>query len=170
MAAQHGIQLISHQEQNAIMRIVDARLEDFSSDDLSALGIDGFVQQLMSGVAPHHAGMVPAFKEIVEHAFISGLLKVVFATETLAVGVNMPASSVVIEKTTKYNGDHHVSLSAGEFTQLTGRAGRRGLDEVGPPSVVEPVRTLFSRRTRRKFDLQPSLGVQADVQHGANLK
>lgn len=136
MAAQAGIQLISQQEQNEIMRIVDARLEDFSSSDLSALGIDGFVQQLMSGVAPHHAGMVPAFKEIVEQAFISGLLKVVFATETLAVGVNMPASSVVIEKTTKYNGDHHVSLSAGEFTQLTGRAGRRGLDDVGHAVVL----------------------------------
>ncbi len=136
MAAQAGIQLITQQEQSAIMRIVDARLDDFSYDDLSALGIDGFVQQLMSGVAPHHAGMVPAFKEIVEQAFISGLLKVVFATETLAVGVNMPASSVVIEKTTKYNGDHHVSLSAGEFTQLTGRAGRRGLDDVGHAVVL----------------------------------
>ena len=136
MAAQAGIQLISQQEQDAIVRILDARLEDFSTDDLSALGIDGFVQQLMSGVAPHHAGMVPAFKEIVEQAFVSGLLKVVFATETLAVGVNMPASSVVIEKTTKYNGDHHVSLSAGEFTQLTGRAGRRGLDDVGHAVVL----------------------------------
>lgn len=136
MVANAGLQLISQDAQNAIMQIVDRRLEDFTSDDLAALGIEQFMYQLMSGVAPHHAGMVPAFKEIVEQAFIAGLLKVVFATETLAVGVNMPATSVVIEKTTKYNGDHHVSLNPGEFTQLTGRAGRRGLDEVGHAVVL----------------------------------
>ena len=136
MAANAGIQLISQESQNSIMNIVDRRLEDFHADDLSALGVEQFIHQLMSGVAPHHAGMVPAFKEIVEQAFIAGLLKVVFATETLAVGVNMPATSVVIEKTTKYNGDHHVSLNPGEFTQLTGRAGRRGLDDVGHAVVL----------------------------------
>ena len=136
MVANAGGQLISQDAQNAIMQIVDRRLEDFTGDDLAALGIEQFIHQLMSGVAPHHAGMVPAFKEIVEQAFIGGLLKVVFATETLAVGVNMPATSVVIEKTTKYNGDHHVSLNPGEFTQLTGRAGRRGLDEVGHAVVL----------------------------------
>lgn len=136
MVANAGVQLISPDAQNAIMRIVDRRLEDFTGDDLAALGIEQFINQLMSGVAPHHAGMVPAFKEIVEQSFIAGLLKVVFATETLAVGVNMPATSVVIEKTTKYNGDHHVSLNPGEFTQLTGRAGRRGLDDVGHAVVL----------------------------------
>ena len=136
LVANAGAQLITPEAQNAIMQIVDRRLEDFSGEDLAALGIDEFIQQLMSGVAPHHAGMVPAFKEIVEQAFIAGLLKVVFATETLAVGVNMPATSVVIEKTTKYNGDHHVSLNPGEFTQLTGRAGRRGLDDVGHAVVL----------------------------------
>jgi len=136
MVANAGVQLISQDAQNAIMRIVDRRLEDFTGDDLAALGIEQFINQLMSGVAPHHAGMVPAFKEIVEQSFIAGLLKVVFATETLAVGVNMPATSVVIEKTTKYNGDHHVSLNPGEFTQLTGRAGRRGLDDVGHAVVL----------------------------------
>ncbi len=136
MVANAGVQLISQDAQNAIMRIVGRRLEDFSADDLAALGIEQFINQLMSGVAPHHAGMVPAFKEIVEQSFIAGLLKVVFATETLAVGVNMPATSVVIEKTTKYNGDHHVPLNPGEFTQLTGRAGRRGLDDVGHAVVL----------------------------------
>ncbi|MGA1437003.1 MAG: helicase-related protein [Ilumatobacteraceae bacterium] len=133
MAANSGIQLISQDSQNSIMQIVDRRLEDFHADDLSALGVEQFIHQLMSGVAPHHAGMVPAFKEIVEHAFIAGLLKVVFATETLAVGVNMPATSVVIEKTTKYNGDHHVSLNPGEFTQLTGRAVGADLTRLAMP-------------------------------------
>jgi len=71
------------------------------------------------------------FKEAVEECFVKGLVKVVFATETLAVGINMPARAVVIEKLTKYTGDHHQLLRASEFTQLTGRAGRRGLDDIG---------------------------------------
>ena len=90
----------------------------------------------MAGFAPHHAGMVPPFKEVVEACFNEGLVKVVFATETLAVGVNMPARSVVIEKLTKFTGDRHETLSAGQYTQLTGRAGRRGIDEHGAAVVL----------------------------------
>ncbi len=100
------------------------------------LGYDRFVRQLDAGVAAHHAGMVPAMKEVVEACFIDGLVKVVFATETLAVGINMPARSVVIEKLTKFTGDHHEQLTPGQYTQLTGRAGRRGLDEVGDAMVL----------------------------------
>ena len=100
------------------------------------LGYGELLAQLDSGVAPHHAGMVPAFKEAVERCFIAGLLKVVFATETLAVGVNMPARTVVIEKLTKFTGDHHELLTPGEYTQLTGRAGRRGIDDVGQAVVL----------------------------------
>ncbi len=100
------------------------------------LGYGELLAQLDSGVAPHHAGMVPAFKEAVEQCFIAGLLKVVFATETLAVGVNMPARTVVIEKLTKFTGDHHELLTPGEYTQLTGRAGRRGIDDVGQAVVL----------------------------------
>src|SRR5690606_39214588 len=99
-------------------------------------GYDELVTQLDAGVAPHHAGMIPPFKEIVETAFGEGLISVVFATETLAVGVNMPARSVVIEKLTKYTGDRHETLSPGQFTQLTGRAGRRGIDEHGSAIVL----------------------------------
>ena len=131
-----GMRLTTPVEQDAIRQIVDDRLDGIAADDLDALGIDRFVEQLMAGIAAHHAGMVPAMKEVVEQCFVAGLVKVVFATETLAVGINMPARSVVIEKLTKFTGDHHEQLTPGEYTQLTGRAGRRGLDEVGDAIVL----------------------------------
>ncbi len=95
------------------------------------LGYDQFVEQLDCGIAAHHAGMVPPMKEVVEACFVEGLVKVVFATETLAVGINMPARTVVIEKLTKFTGEHHEQLTPGQYTQLTGRAGRRGIDDLG---------------------------------------
>ena len=119
-----------------IVAISNDRLAELHDDDFDALNGEEFLAQLHAGVASHHAGLLPAFKEVVEQCFAEGLLDVVFATETLAVGINMPARSVVVEKTTKYNGDHHVSLSPGEFTQLTGRAGRRGIDERGHAVVL----------------------------------
>lgn len=119
---------------------IDAVLEDRVSGlddaDLDALGLETLRAQMLAGCAPHHAGMVPPFKEAVEICFTRGLIRAVFATETLAVGVNMPARTVVIEKTTKFNGDHHVSLSPADFTQLTGRAGRRGIDTIGHAVVL----------------------------------
>ena len=131
-----GARLTSAPERARIREIVDARLHGLDGEDLDALGYEQFVAQLEAGLAAHHAGMVPAFKEAVEACFIEGLIKVVFATETLAVGVNMPARTVVIEKLTKFTGDHHESLTAGEYTQLTGRAGRRGIDEEGHAIVL----------------------------------
>ena len=113
--------------------------------DLAVLGYDELAAQLDAGVAPHHAGMVPAFKEAVEQCFIAGLLGAVFATETLAVGVNMPARTVVIEKLTKFTGDHHELLTPGEYTQLTGRAGRRGIDDVGQAVVLWSPFVSFDR-------------------------
>ena len=112
------------------------RLGDLETADLDVLGYAQFVAQLDIGVAAHHAGMVPPMKEVVEECFIEGLVKVVFATETLAVGINMPARSVVIEKLTKFTGEHHEQLTPGEYTQLTGRAGRRGIDNLGHAVVL----------------------------------
>ena len=89
-----------------------------------------------AGFAAHHAGMVPPMKEAVEEAFAEGLVKVVFATETLALGINMPARSVVIEKLIKWNGETHADITPGEYTQLTGRAGRRGIDVEGHGVVL----------------------------------
>lgn len=131
-----GLVLCDADERERIAAIITERLSGLDPADLDVLDVTGFERRLYAGIAAHHAGMVPPFKEVVERCFADGLVKVVFATETLAVGVNMPARSVVIEKTTKYNGDHHVSLSPGEFTQLTGRAGRRGIDEIGAAVVL----------------------------------
>ena len=131
-----GMRLTDGPERDRIREIVDARLEGLADDDLAVLGYGQFFAQLEAGIAAHHAGMVPAFKEVVEACFVEGLIKVVFATETLAVGINMPARTVVIEKLTKFTGDHHEMLTPGEYTQLTGRAGRRGIDEEGHAVVL----------------------------------
>ena len=131
-----GIVLSTDAERAEVRVIVEDRLAGLDPDDLEVLGYDRFVRQLEAGIAAHHAGMVPAMKEVVEACFIAGLVKVVFATETLAVGINMPARSVVIEKLTKFTGDHHEQLTPGQYTQLTGRAGRRGLDETGDAIVL----------------------------------
>jgi ATP-dependent RNA helicase HelY len=131
-----GARFTDEQQRARIREIIDARLGSLAEADLEVLGYDDFIAQLDAGVAPHHAGMIPPFKEIVEACFGEGLVSVVFATETLAVGVNMPARSVVIEKLTKFTGDHHETLSPGQFTQLTGRAGRRGIDEQGSAVVL----------------------------------
>jgi ATP-dependent RNA helicase HelY len=131
-----GLRLNSADERDRIREIVTTRLDGIEKRDLAVLGYTQFVAQLDAGIASHHAGMVPPFKEVVEACFTAGLIKVVFATETLAVGLNMPAKSVVIEKLTKFTGDHHAMLTAGEYTQLTGRAGRRGIDELGNAVVL----------------------------------
>jgi ATP-dependent RNA helicase HelY len=131
-----GSRLTTGAERDRIREIVDARLGGIDPADLAVLGYSTFLGQLEAGVAAHHAGMVPPFKEVVEACFVEGLVKVVFATETLAVGINMPAKTVVIEKLTKFTGDHHAFLTPGEYTQLTGRAGRRGLDELGNAVVL----------------------------------
>ncbi|HSS11771.1 MAG TPA: helicase-related protein, partial [Acidimicrobiales bacterium] len=107
-----------------------------SDEDLRVLDYAGWISGLEAGLAAHHAGMVPPFKEAVEACFAAGLVKAVFATETLSLGINMPARSVVIEKLTKFTGERHEFLTPGEYTQLTGRAGRRGIDEVGYAIVL----------------------------------
>jgi ATP-dependent RNA helicase HelY len=131
-----GLDLVDAGERVAIRAIVDERLGGLDDADLNVLGFSQFVAQLECGVAAHHAGMVPPMKEVVEACFVEGLVKVVFATETLAVGINMPARTVVIEKLTKFTGEHHERLTPGEYTQLTGRAGRRGIDDLGTAVVL----------------------------------
>ena len=131
-----GLRLTDEDERARVWEIADQRLAGLLDADLDVLGHQQFMAQLEAGIAAHHAGMVPPFKEVVEQCFVEGLAKVVFATETLAVGVNMPARSVVVEKLTKFTGDHHESLSPGQYTQLTGRAGRRGIDELGTAIVL----------------------------------
>lgn len=131
-----GIRLTTPEQRTEISEIIDSRVTNFSDDDLAALGFSKFANQLESGIGAHHAGLVPAFKEIVEECFIRGLVRLIFATETLAVGLNMPARAVVIDKLTKFTGENHQPLKASEYTQLTGRAGRRGIDTVGHALVL----------------------------------
>jgi ATP-dependent RNA helicase HelY len=131
-----GLRLTSAPEAKRIGEIVERHVAHLSAGDRSLLGFERWLDALEAGVAAHHAGMVPPFKEAVESCFAEGLVKVVFATETLALGINMPARSVVVESLSKFTGDHHEDLTPSQFTQLTGRAGRRGLDPVGHALVL----------------------------------
>jgi ATP-dependent RNA helicase HelY len=131
-----GLWLTEPEERQRIEAVVERRTESIPPDDLGVLGYGEFLDGLTRGIAAHHAGMLPVFKEIVEELFVTGLVRVVFATETLALGINMPARSVVLESLVKWNGEAHVDLTPGEYTQLTGRAGRRGIDVEGHGVVL----------------------------------
>jgi ATP-dependent RNA helicase HelY len=149
-----GIRLTDPDERKALRAIAEKHVDALSDDDLDVLGFDTWLAGMEAGIAAHHAGLVPPMKEAAEEAFAAGLLKVVFATETLSLGINMPARSVVIEKLSKFTGEHHQMLTPGEYTQLAGRAGRRGIDDVGYVIVLwdrfvgfDQVAGLASRRT-----------------------
>jgi ATP-dependent RNA helicase HelY len=131
-----GLRLTSAEEREEISAFAEAATAHLDPTDLGVLGYESWVTMLEAGVAAHHAGMVPAFKEAVEQLFSSGHVKLVFATETLSLGINMPAKAVVLESFSKFNGETHELLRAGEFTQLTGRAGRRGMDEQGTAVIL----------------------------------
>ncbi|MBV9096034.1 MAG: DEAD/DEAH box helicase [Streptosporangiaceae bacterium] len=131
-----GLRLTTPDEAAAIEQAAERRTADIPADDLDVLGYGEWLDGLRRGIAAHHAGMLPAFKEVVEELFAAGLVRAVFATETLALGINMPARTVVIEKLDKWNGETHANLTPGEYTQLTGRAGRRGIDVEGHAVVA----------------------------------
>src|SRR5208283_3990571 len=131
-----GLRLTQPDEVTVITEFVEQRTADIPDEDLAVLGYGEWLTGLQRGIAAHHAGMLPTFKEVVEELFSAGLVRVVFATETLALGINMPARTVVIEKLDKWNGETHAELTPGEYTQLTGRAGRRGIDVEGHAVVL----------------------------------
>ncbi|MCP3855589.1 MAG: DEAD/DEAH box helicase [Actinomycetia bacterium] len=166
-----GLCLTDNRERDRIREIVAERLGGLDRTDLRVLGHDRFIAGLDNGVAAHHAGMVPAFKETVEACFTEGLVKAVFATETLALGINMPARSVVIEKLSKFTGETHETLTPGEYTQLTGRAGRRGIDDIGHAIVLWTPWTSFgevaglaaSRNFALKSAFKPSYNMAANL-------
>lgn len=130
------LRLTSEEERAQIAEVIDHRCGDLEDDDLAVLGYYEWREGLLRGLAAHHAGMLPAFRHTVEELFTAGLVKAVFATETLALGINMPARTVVLERLVKFNGEQHVPLTPGEYTQLTGRAGRRGIDVEGHAVVL----------------------------------
>ena len=155
-----GLRLTTSEERREIRETALAATLDLPDEDLAALGFDEWLEALERGLAAHHAGLLPVFKEIVEGLFQRGMIKVVFATETLALGINMPAKSVVLERLVKWNGETHVDLTPGEYTQLTGRAGRRGIDVEGHAVVLwqpglDP-RSLAGLASTRTYPLRSS--------------
>ncbi|MGH9016503.1 MAG: DEAD/DEAH box helicase [Acidimicrobiales bacterium] len=144
-----GVRLTTAGQRRDIRAICEERTEGLPEDELRVLGYGAWSTCLEAGVAAHHAGLIPAFREAVEECFTAGLLQVVFATETLALGINMPARTVVIERLTKMRQHGRSDLTSGEYAQLTGRAGRRGLDSLGhavvvwsPPVALDELATL----------------------------
>lgn len=131
MRKSRGIPLLSHQEQVELKEVITGYTKDNPN-----LANHPHLPYLFEGMSVHHAGMLPSWKAMVEKLFQKGLLKVVFATETLAAGINMPARSTVISSISKRSDEGHRSLSASEFLQMSGRAGRRGMDEVGHVVVL----------------------------------
>jgi len=159
-AMHDGVRLTRPDEARTIELALEAATTGLTASELETLGYSSFAEGLRRGVASHHAGMLPVFKECVEDLFEAGLVKVVFATETLALGINMPARTVVLEKLTKYNGETHADLTPGEYTQLTGRAGRRGIDVEGHAVVLwqpglDP-RALSGLASTRTYPLRSS--------------
>ena len=126
-----SLDLISKGERAQIQQIIDEYIAENPH-----LYNNKHIEYLLCGVASHHAGLLPAWKNLVEKLFQKGLIKVVFATETLAAGINMPARSTVISSTSKRTDSGHRMLTASEFLQMSGRAGRRGMDEVGYVTIV----------------------------------
>ena len=130
------LRLTTEDERVRIAEIIDHRCGDLAENDLEVLGYYEWREALLRGMAGHHAGLLPVFRHTVEELFAAGLVKAVFATETLALGINMPARTVVLERLVKFNGEQHAPLTPGEYTQLTGRAGRRGIDVEGHAVVL----------------------------------
>lgn len=152
--SRYGISLTTAAEREEIRETVEEATRNLLDEDLAVLGFWQWRDALERGIAAHHAGLLPVFKEVVENLFQRRLVKVVFATETLALGINMPARTVVLEKLEKFNGVARVPITPGEYTQLTGRAGRRGIDIEGHAVVqwqegmhASAIASLASRRS-----------------------
>ena len=134
----HNLDLTTADEKHQTDRFLQQRLTALTDDDERRVVTDALPARLLHrGVAMHHAGMLPYAKETVEHLFQRGAIKVVFATETLSLGLNMPARSCVISSFTKFDGTAFAPLTSSELTQLMGRAGRRGIDTLGHGVILK---------------------------------
>jgi ATP-dependent RNA helicase HelY len=178
-----GLRLNDPAEAAEVRTVAEERTAALAAEDLDVLGYFEWLDGLQRGVAAHHAGLIPTFKETVEELFARGLVKAVFATETLALGINMPARSVVLERLVKFNGETHADVTPGEYTQLTGRAGRRGIDVEGHAVVLwspgvdpEQVAGLASTRTyplrssfRPSYNMAVNLAAQLEPAQAREL-
>src|SRR6202162_341026 len=164
----HEIDLTTAAEQEAIDRVAAERLQGLKDHDEEALFrrmIDA--RLLRRGLAEHHAGLLPYHKEMVEELFQRGLIKVVFATETLSLGINMPARGVVVSSFTKFDGVNFSNLTPGELTQLMGRAGRRGIDVIGHGVILKEADVEVS--TIYEVAMGPTLVVDAKFLPSYNM-
>src|SRR6266446_48474 len=139
------------EEQELIKEEVGVWLEQLPKEDRNLQQVHDLAQILPRGLAFHHAGLLPGLKVLVETLFARGHLRAVFATDTLALGINMPARAVVVGSLSKFDGQEMRLLTPNEYLQLTGRAGRRGMDVRGaaviPYSPWEPFEDSFQRIT-----------------------
>jgi ATP-dependent RNA helicase DOB1 len=131
VSAQHQTDLLSRDESLLVERVFDAVMGALGDDDRAMPQVHELLPMLKRGVGIHHGGLLPIVRELVEILFQEGLLKILFATETFAIGINMPARTVVFTETRKFDGRRFRRLTAGEFIQMSGRAGRRGKDDKG---------------------------------------
>ncbi|MDG5484277.1 DEAD/DEAH box helicase [Mycolicibacterium gadium] len=168
-----SLRLTTNEERARIAEVIDRRCADLPEADLIILDYHEWREGLLRGLAAHHAGMLPVFRHTVEELFVAGLVKAVFATETLALGINMPARTVVLERLVKFNGEQHMPLTPGEYTQLTGRAGRRGIDVEGHAVVlwtpdVDPAEVAGLASTRTfplRSSFAPSYNMTINLVH-----
>ncbi len=168
-----SLRLTTNSERARIAEVIDRRCADLPEADLIILDYHEWREGLLRGLAAHHAGMLPVFRHTVEELFVAGLVKAVFATETLALGINMPARTVVLERLVKFNGEQHMPLTPGEYTQLTGRAGRRGIDVEGHAVVlwtpdVDPAEVAGLASTRTfplRSSFAPSYNMTINLVH-----
>ena len=130
--------LTTNEEKSEVHRFVQAALSRLQGSDRKLPQVQRVAELVKRGVGVHHSGMLPILKEVVEMVFSRGLVKVLFATETFAMGVNMPTRTVVFEGITKHDGVARRELLPGEYTQMAGRAGRRGLDGFGIVCIFCP--------------------------------
>jgi ATP-dependent RNA helicase HelY len=166
-----GLVLTDASERARIREFAEMRCSYLGDEDLEVLGYQEWVEALSCGIAAHHAGQIPVFKETVEELFKAGAVKLVFATETLSLGINMPARTVAIESLSKFTGERHEVLTPGEFTQLTGRAGRRGIDTLGHAVVLQqpdiPFTQIAGLASTRTYPLvssfQPSYNMATNL-------
>jgi ATP-dependent RNA helicase HelY len=136
--ALHGLDLTDPAEKSAVDTEMALRIHAIADDDERRVFLDAVDTKLLRrGIAMHHAGMLPYAKETVETLFQRGLIKVVFATETLSLGLNMPARACVVSSFTKFDGTGFHALTSTELTQLMGRAGRRGIDTLGHGVILK---------------------------------
>lgn len=166
-----GLRLTTPEQVAEIREVIHRHTADLPKADMAVLGYNNWREALERGFAAHHAGMLPLFRHAVEELFVKGLVRAVFATETLALGINMPARTVVLERLVKYNGETHADLTPGEYTQLTGRAGRRGTDTEGhavvlwqPSMDIPAVAGLASTRTYPlRSSFQPAYNMSVNL-------